>query len=233
MTGEPAWQLAWYDVADTTVQAAGERLDHLIDRTPKGLNDLSLFPHPIEGWRLIHGPGPVPAFEQLSVLGAPWPQAGPGLWALIDITSNNGRIHVVTTSPVPLRPGRVLRRRGLILTWPIGVVEHQAGQPLQHHILVRNTGEHEWTGDGLDGSGVSARILQADGTPLPRTRRWGFGGQAIRPLGPIPSGGTVDLMIAQWANARPETLTPGDYLMDAELQDLKLTCPPAQLKVTP
>ena len=236
LTGDPDWQLAWYDVPGPVIESVGAPLEELLGRVPDGLDELTRWPRPRVGWRLIHGQNPIPAPGELSVLAAPWPAAGRSMWALLDISNPDGHVGVVTSGPERLRPGRATRSRGLHLEWRVPHITHHFGHEFQAELAVRNISSETWIGDGQDHDLVSGTVVGLDGsTAPPPLNEWArtLGAGPIKGLGPIPPGGTVELTLTRLDNTDPSTLPAGEWLLEAQLQSLNLPSPPITVIVTP
>ena len=99
-------------------------------------------------------------------------------------------------------------------------------------MLLRNTADAEWVGDGHDHSLVTGQLLQPDGTPLPRRLpRWGVG-FPVTQLGPIPPLGVTTLTVDSLDNADSDAISPGAYLIVAQHVDLRLSTPAISLVVS-
>lgn len=226
------WQLGRYDVADPVIRADGQALPDLLGYRPRNLDDLSQFRHPHAGWRLIHGGAPVPARGELSVVAAPWAEAGPSAWALLHVSNSTGRPSIATTSPVDLRVGRGPRRLGLELVWPVRSLVHRTGGRFAPSVLLRNTTDSEWVGDGRDHNVVEGQLSRPDGEPLPMVhRRSWFAVEAVR-QGAIPARGEIALTVSRLDNADPGAVPPGSYLFRAQHMDLQLSTPAIELHVS-
>ncbi len=233
--GDEDWQLAWYDVPGSDVESVGVPLEELLGVVPDGLDELSRWPRPRVGWRLIHGEIPIPAPGELSVLAAPWSLAGGSMWALLDIANPDGQVQMATSQPERLRPGRVTRRRGLRLEWTVPHIAQHFGDRFQAELAVRNTSNKSWIGDGQDHTLVSGTVVGRDGsTPPPPVPVWArsFEALPIKGLGPIAPGGTVELPLTRLDNTDQTALPPGEWLLEAQLQSLNLAAPPIAIIVT-
>ncbi|WP_029136851.1 hypothetical protein [Nakamurella lactea] len=227
-----SWQLGHYDVDDVVVSSPGCAIDELLGFRPRNLDELSRYRRPRTGWRLIHGERPIPPRGGLSVIAAPWPEAGPSAWSLLDIANPYGHAQIGRTGPVVIRVGRAVRRRGLVLEWPVASLAHDANERFVPSVLLRNTADAEWVGDGHDHSLVTGELLRVDGTPLPRSLpRWGVGAQ-VMPLGPIPALSVTTLTVDMLDNADPDAIPPGSYLIRARHVNLELSTPAISLVVS-
>jgi hypothetical protein len=132
-------QLGQADVNRDALAERGVPLAELIAELGATLDDSSAEYAPRDGWRVIsrYPTGAV-------LIGAPV-DPGDGVWRVAHVEARAGSVVMVQPEPMPLRPSRAARRRGLELRWPTVMTSSPSRGDFVVDIV--NTGSARWESD--------------------------------------------------------------------------------------
>lgn len=216
------------DVDPVVLTADGVDVAAVLARfTPVTRREVDLAALPTEGWR------------EVSRLERSWGggrfrflaphRDDPSGWALLTfMTWSDGWLQHGDPGPLFARPGRPSRRRSLRLCWPGEPIVTQTGREPTLTLSLQNVSDEPWVGtDAID---TVAFILDLRGQRLPGPSVWTR--QPVREQRSIPPGGSV-VIIPKLVTSNVSQLSPGNYGLEAKLEDLELTSEVGMLKVVP
>jgi hypothetical protein len=206
---DDAPQLGLADVDRDALGKGGVALTELIANLGVTLDVSSAADAPPDGWRVLRR-----YLSGAAVIGAPLDASG-STWRVAHVESQTaGSVTIVQPDPMPLRPSRAERRRGLELRWPALMNDESPSQDFVVDIV--NTGSTRWQ-SAADGFYVAGAFTPAGGTDV------AFGWMASNQHKAVPldpgeyARVSVSINSGVW-----KTLEPGDYELHAVLVSLGL-----------
>jgi hypothetical protein len=208
------------DVDRAALAERGVSLVKLIAALGVRLDRSSATDAPADGWRVLK------RYQSgAMVIGAPTDPTA-AVWRVAHLDAPNvGAVVVVQPDPMPLRPSRAERRRGLELRWPTVVTDIPA--PSGYFIDIVNTGIARWESDA-DGFYVVGAFTDVGSTAF------SFGWIESSQHRPVPldpgeyARVPVSIIPGTW-----NSLEPGTYDLQAVLVSLGLrTTRPLQIEVS-
>ena len=209
--------------ADVDAEALAERgvpLAELIAALGVSLDQASATDAPRDGWRVLK------RYQSgAMVIGAPTDPTA-AMWQVAHLDAPNaGAVVMVQPDPMPLRPSRAERRRGLELRWPAVVTDNPAASG--YFVDIVNTGSSRWESDA-DGFYVVGAFTN------PGSTAFSFGWIESSQHRPVPldpgeyARVPVSINPGTW-----NSLEPGAYDLQAVLVSLGLrTIHPLQVEVS-
>lgn len=202
---------------------------------------------PADGWRRISGRptnsrssrnvvlvAPTAAGEGAASSAAAAPlravPAAAGTWWVVVMSWRGYHWEAASEpEPLPLRPDKSTRRRGLSLRWPSDALEVRRGETLHAVVRLTNAGPGDWY-EPDDPLTVVTVILDATTLdPLP-SEHWKAYAPLRTPAAHLPVGGVVELPAD--IDVRADRVPPGRHLVRASVIALDLNSLPVPLTVT-
>ncbi|AXH34637.1 hypothetical protein DVJ78_03705 [Humibacter sp. BT305] len=215
-----SFQIGPLDVDGSVLESAGRPLEVLAAGYGARVDEEGAPVETRDGWRVLRTS---PSGEV--ILGAE--EAGdPGSWRMARIApaAEGERTVFVVPDAVRIRPGRDVRRAGLVLRWPsFPAADHAAAE---WAIDIVNEGPQRWTPDG-DGFHVAGRLL-VPGT----TSNYFAWAQLGRPTAVALDPGEYARVPVVLDSSAWSKLEPGDYELRALLTDLGMPAPALPVTVT-
>ncbi|WP_341994643.1 hypothetical protein MRBLWH7_002345 [Microbacterium sp. LWH7-1.2] len=217
---DDAPQLGLADVDREALAGRGIALTELTAELGVALDASSAGDAPTDGWRVLK------SYQSgAMVIGAPVDPSG-DMWRVAHVEARvAGSLTIVQPDPLPLRPSRAERRRGLELRWPALMSSEPPSQDFVVDIL--NTGSTRW-GSAADGFYVAGAFTSQGGTDF----AFGWMGSDQYKSVPLDPGEyarvSVSINPGVW-----NTLEPGVYELHAVLVSLGLrTADPLRVQLS-
>lgn len=205
--GDP--QLGSADVDRDALGEHGVALTEVIAELGVALDPLSAVDAPKEGWRVLkrHQSGAI-------LIGAPADPSG-SVWRVAHVDARRaGSVTTVHPDPMPLRPSRAERRRGLELRWPALM---SSGPPTGDFVVdIVNTGTARWE-SAEDGFHVVGFFTTSEASAV----TFGWMESSQHKAVPLDPGEYARVRVSINAGAW-NALEPGAYELHAVLVSLDL-----------
>ncbi len=205
------------DIDPAVLTGEGADIEEVLARfTPVVESHVDLAALPSKAWREVSRLELLAGTRRFRFL-APHREDRSG-WALLTfMTWPGGWLQSGDSGPLFARPGRPSRRRFLRLRWPPEPIVCQTGREPSLTLSLENLSDEPWV--GTDAMDASAYILDHRGRrlPLPSVSSW----QPIRKQRSIAPGGSMAIT-PTLLTLDVSRLPPGDYGLEAELDDLEL-----------
>jgi hypothetical protein len=185
---------------------------------------------PRDGWRLVQARPARALVGPQEILAAPSP-GNAGGFALIYLSGRDGRWGFAwDEGPLPVNPGKLVRRAGLELAWRRDVVRARMGQPWELTADLVNTSWRHWHNVAADGDHVTGKLGDEAGNRLVGSGSVSYF-YAHQPLPCLRPHEVIKLPVTI-LEPNIDRLDAGRYTVQATLNDLGLRSGQATLILT-